>query len=85
MMLTKRMSTHQRSAGPTAENCLGGVDAKCKEGTAGPLCAVCDEGMFSLNRECNTCPSKEAALASSIVILIVAVILIAVFTKVRGC
>ena len=66
---------------PTPENCLGGINASCAEGTTGPLCAVCDKAYFNLNAGCYECPSKAFAVISTMLVAIVAAVLITLFVR----
>ena len=63
---------------PTPGNCLGVTEnaaSTCKDGTTGPLCAVCEETHFRLNGVCSACPQSKAG---SVVSLIVIVLLFAI-------
>ena len=66
---------------PTSANCLGGIKACCQEGTAGALCAVCDEGYFQINSDCLECPTSGWALAVTSAIAIVLVAVVAFVTR----
>jgi len=58
---------------PLPKNCEGGYDARCLEGTSGPVCAVCDveAGYFELNGQCFECPPVTGSIVLMLVLLAV--------------
>ena len=51
---------------PIIGSCTGGVDAVCKRGYTGPLCAVCSDKYMKQFARCRKCPQKGVAIAQSI-------------------
>lgn len=54
-------------------------DAACKEGTDGPLCAVCAHGWFSFGGKCQSCNTNalsKTMLAISVILIVTVVVLL---------
>lgn len=51
---------------PIKDSCKGGVEATCKIGYTGVLCAVCSDGYMKQFTKCRKCPSRGVAIAQSI-------------------
>ena len=63
------------------DSCLGGIDSKCAEGYAGPLCANCQLGFYKRMIACHKCPSKKLVAIQFGVLGFIVLVIILVIVK----
>eukprot|EP00795_Rhopilema_esculentum_P005198 gene5198-333_t len=67
---------------PLKGSCFGGIEARCKRGYTGILCAVCQEGYMKNFGECAKCPSSVIGVIQCVAFFLAFVFICWVMSKV---